>query len=72
MTKVTSVLRLHYKMDVFLINISLELSYAHPPIEIELTHSGECGLFFIKPSSSPDLYSIIVLSLLFEGMCCYE
>ena len=39
---------------------------------IELTHSGECGLFFIKPSSSPDLYSIIVLSLLFEGMCCYE
>ena len=34
MTKVTSVLRLHYKMDVFLINISLELSYAHPPIEI--------------------------------------
>ena len=39
---------------------------------IELTHSGECGLFFIKLSSSPDLYSIIVLSLLFEGMCCYE
>ena len=43
-------------------------SYSH----IELTHSGECGLFFIKLSSSPDLYSIIVLSLLFEGMCCYE
>ena len=40
--------------------------------DIELTHSGECGLFFIKLSSSPDLYSIIVLSLLFEGMCCYE
>ena len=43
-----------------------------PVTVIELTHSGECGLFFIKLSSSPDLYSIIVLSLLFEGMCCYE
>ena len=44
MTKVTSVLRLHYKMDVFLINISLELSYAHPPIEIifKTVHKYQC------------------------------
>ena len=72
----------HFSLDKFLTEDEIEtaeLKSENPNIrsrvtfaDIELTHSGECGLFFIKPSSSPDLYSIIVLSLLFEGMCCYE